>query len=219
MKTLQRPAAERERFIDELPARLDPAMSALGIIFLLVVLGQTLAKESTTLATSLEWAAWCLWALFVAEFVLRLVVAPSRSRFLRTNWWQVLFLALPFLRFLRLVRPLLRGGRVVSSAVRAARSSRLTLTGRLGWLVAVTTIVVLASSQLLYEFADFENYGDALYSAALATVAGEPTHSGTGIGRVLDVLLAIYSVVVFAALAGMLGAFFLEKEPRENIAR
>lgn len=217
MDTLERSEAERERFIDELPERLDPAMSVLGIIFLLVVLGQTLAKGSTALATWLEWASWSLWAVFVAEFALRLVVAPSKSRFFRRNWWQVLFLALPFLRFLRLVRPLLRGGRVVSSAVRAARSSRRTLTGRLGWLIAVTTIVMLASSQLLYEFGDFDRYGDALYAAALATVAGHPTDSPTGLGRVLDILLAIYSVVVFAALAGVLGAFFLEKKAHENI--
>lgn len=217
MKTLDRPEAERERFIDELPERLDPALSVLGIIFLLVVLGQTLADEGSALASWLEWASWSVWALFAAEFVLRLVVAPSKARFFRRNWWQLVFLALPFLRFLRLVRPLLRGGRVVSSAVRAARSSQRTLSGRLGWLTAVTTIVALASSQLLYEFGDFASYGEALYAASLATVAGEPTRSPTGVGRVLDLLLAIYSVVVFAALAGMLGAFFLEKRTHENI--
>ena len=218
MRTLDKPPAERERFIDELPARLDPAMSVLGVIFLLVVLGQTLATEDTALASWLEWAGWALWAVFLAEFLLRFVVAPSKGRFLSRNWWQLAFLALPFLRFLRLVRPLMRGGRVVSSAVRAARSSRRTLTGRLGWLVAVTTIVVLASSQLLYEFGGVETYGDALYAAALATVAGEPTASTTGLGRVLNVLLAIYSVVVFAALAGVLGAYFLTKPSHENIA-
>lgn len=193
-------------------------MSVLGIIFLLVVLGQTLATEDSALASWLEWAGWTLWAVFLAEFLLRLVVAPSKGRFLTKNWWQLAFLVLPFLRFLRLVRPLLRGGRVVSSAVRAARSSRRTLTGRLGWLTAVTTIVILASSQLLYEFGGLATYGDALYAAALATVAGEPTESTTGLGRVLNVLLAIYSVVIFAALAGVLGAFFLVKPTHENIA-
>lgn len=218
VKTLDRPEAERERFIDELPDRLDPAMSALGIIFLLVVLGQGLAEEESAVAGWLEWVGWGLWVAFLSEFLLRLVVAPSRARFMRKNWWQLVFLALPFLRFLRLLRPLLRGGRVVSSAVRAARSSQRTLTGRLGWLTAVTTIVILAGSQLLYEFGGISSYGDALYAAALATISGEPTHSSTGFGRVLDVVLSIYSIVVFASLAGMLGAFFLETRTRENIS-
>jgi voltage-gated potassium channel len=30
---------------------------------------------------------------------------------------------------------------------------------------------------------------------------------------VIEVVLAVYSVVVFASLAGMLGAFFLERRP------
>lgn len=217
VKTLDKPEAERERFIDELPERLDPAMSALGIIFLLVVLGQGLAEERSAVAGWLEGIGWGLWAAFLFEFLLRFVVAPSRARFMKKNWWQLVFLALPFLRFLRLLRPLLRGGRVVSSAVRAARSSQRTLTGRLGWLTAVTTIVILAASQLLYEFGGIESYGDALYAAALATISGEPTHSSTGFGRVLDVVLSIYSIVVFASLAGMLGAFFVETRTRENI--
>ncbi len=38
------------------------------------------------------------------EYAARLVIATDRLRFLRRTWWQLLFLALPFLRFLRLVR-------------------------------------------------------------------------------------------------------------------
>jgi voltage-gated potassium channel len=63
----EKPAAERERYINELPERLDPAMSVLGIIFLLVVLGQTLATEGTTLAVTLTWVSWGLWTIFLVE--------------------------------------------------------------------------------------------------------------------------------------------------------
>lgn len=34
--------------------------------------------------------------------------------------------------------------------------------------------------------------------------------SGAGLAQVLEVVLALYSVVVFATLAGVLGAYFLE---------
>lgn len=204
--------AERQRWAEELLDRLTPVMSALGIIFLLVVLGEQLAHDNSTLSAVLTALGWALWAAFVVEFGARLVVAPDKRRFWRRNWWQLGFLALPFLRVLRLVRAvrLLRTGRVLSSAVRSSRSARSILGSRIGWLAAVSAITVLGSSQLLYEFGSFERYGDALHAAALATVTGEPIGQPGGFTRVLEVLLAGFSVVVFATLAGSLGAYFLE---------
>ncbi|WP_282779110.1 hypothetical protein [Nocardia sp. CC201C] len=108
---------KRQDWAEGLVARLDGPMSALGVVFLFVVLGQTLAR-SPVLVTVLAVSAWGLWLIFAGEFLLRLYVAPRRGRFLRKHWWQVVFLALPFLRFLRLVRLVrfVRAGGVVSSA-------------------------------------------------------------------------------------------------------
>lgn len=209
---LQRDETERERWAEELLDRLTPVMSALGVIFLLVVLGEQLAQENSTLAVVLTALGWLLWAVFLVEFLARLTVAPSKRRFWRRSWWQLVFLVLPFLRFLRLVRAVrfLRTGRVLSSAVRSSRSARSVLGSRVGWLAAVSAITVLGSSQLLYEFSDFTRYGDALHAAALATITGEPVGKADGFARLLEVALAAFSVVVFATLAGSLGAYFLE---------
>lgn len=215
-----RPPEERERLSEEIADRLDKPMTALGVLFLLLVLAETTTDPRDTLATVYMVTGWTIWGAFVAEFALRAVVAPSARRFWKRNWWQVVFLALPFLRFLRIlarirVRPVVRFGRVLSSAVRGTRTAGRKLTGRVGWVAAVTAIVVLASSQLLFEFAGYETYGTALNEAALAAVAGEPLHAGVGIARVIEVVLAVYSVAIFASLAGILGAFFLEEGPSE----
>ncbi|HVM26886.1 MAG TPA: hypothetical protein VM433_04345 [Mycobacteriales bacterium] len=201
----------RERWADVVATRLDGPMSALGMIFLLVVLGQTVAT-SAAVQRPLAWLGWALWAVFVGEFLLRLWVAPSRRRFLGRNWWQVIFLAIPMLRFVRLVLVLraARAGRVVSSAVRSSRSAGRVLSDRLAWLVAVSVIVVLSASQLLFAFGVYDVYGDALHAAALATISGQPMGQDAGLAKVLDVVLSIWSVGVFAALAGTLGAYFLE---------
>lgn len=203
---------ERQRWAEELLDRLTPVMSALGLLFLLVVLSEQLARESSALSTTLAVTGWVLWAVFVAEFVARLVVAPDKRRFWRRNWWQVGFLALPFLRFLRLVRAVrvLRTGRVLSSAVRSSRSARRVLGGRVGWLAAASAITILGSSQLLHEFSGYERYADALHAAALTTITGTPLGRDDGFARFLEVVLATYSVIVFATLAGSLGAYFLE---------
>jgi hypothetical protein len=138
---------EREEWAETLLDRLTPAMSALGVIFVLVVLGEQLARSGSPLSTALTIAGWLLWAVFVMEFVARLVVAPDTGRFWQRNWWQVAFLVLPFLRVLRLIRAvrLLRTGRVLSSTVRGSRSAHSLLGGRLGWFGAVGAITVLGA--------------------------------------------------------------------------
>jgi hypothetical protein len=75
----------------------------------------------------------------------------------------------------------------------------------------VTIVVVLASSQLLFELGDYGSYGDALDDAALATIAGEPFFPDHAALRVVQVVVIAYSVVVFAALAGTVGAVLLER--------
>jgi voltage-gated potassium channel len=204
---VNRSEIDREIWADELLDRLTPVMSALSVVFVLVVIGESLATSGTSLSLGLAVAGWLIWLIFVAEFIARLVVAPKTIEFLKRNWWQVAFLVLPFLRILRLVRTIriLRTGRVLSSAVRSSRSARRALGSRVGWLAVVSAITALGSSQLLYEFEVFDRYGDALHAAALATITGEPLAQPDGFAKVLDVVLASYSVVVFAALAATLG--------------
>jgi voltage-gated potassium channel len=209
-----------ERWADELLDRLTPVMSALSIVFVLIVIGESMADENTTLSLALTLAGWLIWLVFAAEFAARMVLAPDTGAFLKRNWWQILFLILPFLRIFRLVRVMriLRTGRVLSSGIRSSRSASRILGSRVGWLALVSAITVLGSSQLLYEFGVFDRYGDALHAAAMAAITGEPLARPDGFAKILDVALAAFSVVVFASLAGTFGAYFLEtRKPREAV--
>lgn len=205
--------AEREELAERIADRLDVPFTAAGVIFLLLVLAETVSDPSGAVGTVFEVTSWLLWLLFVGEFVLRLVIAPSATRYLRRNWWQVAFLAVPALRFLRALRVLraARVGRVLSSAVRSSRTAGRKLSNRLASLGVVTAVVVLAGSQLLFELGDGRTYGEALHATALATVAGEPIGVDGAVLQVLELVLVAYSVVVFAALAGTVGAFLLER--------
>lgn len=204
---------EREALVERIERRTAPIAAALGIVFVLVVIGENLAQPGSALATAFVAIGWLLWVLFLVEFVFRAVVAPSTRRFLARNWWQIVFLVLPFLRFLHVVRlaRLARAGRIVSSAVRGTRSAGATFRGRLGWLSIVHTVVILAASQLVFEFADVATYGDALYRTALASVAAEPMGLSSVVAKALDVVLALYSLVFFASAAAAFGAYFVER--------
>jgi voltage-gated potassium channel len=202
-----------------LASRLDRPMGMLGVLFLFVVLGQLLVSDpSWTRVLSI--IGWIFWAIFAAEFALRAYVARSQAEFWRRNWWQVIFLLFPFLRFLRALQAarLLRLGRaarvggILSAGIRGSRSAGRLLTGRIGWLAAVTAVVILASSQLLYAMESSTDYSAALYEAAMATITGSGITSTDAFSKALQLVLAIYSVVIFATLAGSLGAFFLQSQ-------
>lgn len=210
----RRSSDEREALTERIADRLDVPITAAGVIFLLLVLAETISAPEGVVGTLFSITSWVLWALFVGEFLLRLVIAPSTSTFLKRNWWQVIFLAVPALRFIRALRVLraARVGRVLSSAIRSSRTAGRKLSSRLTALGVVTIVVVLASSQLLFELGDYGSYGDALNDAALATIAGEPFFPEHAALRVVQIVVVAYSVVVFATLAGTVGAFFLERK-------
>ena len=205
-----------------LAARLDRPMGFLGVAFLFVVLGQLLVTEPGWVRI-LSITGWVFWALFVAEFILRAYIAGFQAAFWRRNWWQVIFLLLPFLRFIRALQALralrvarisrvARVGGILSAGVRGSRSAGRLLSNRIGWLVAVTVVVVLAASQLLYVMGSETDYTTALYEAALATVTGTGITADDPFAKLLQLMLAVYSVAVFATLAGSLGAFFLHDQ-------
>lgn len=204
---------------EALARRLDKPMGIIGVIFLFVVLGQLLATEPATL-TALAIVGWLFWLVFVAEFLLRAYIAGFGSDFWRKSWWQLIFLLVPFLRFfralqaLRLVRVarLARYGSIVSAGVRGSRSAGRLLGSRIGWLCAVTVVVILASSQLLYVTGEHSSYSEALFESAMAAITGTGITGTSNFSRIIQVLLAVYSVAVFATLAGTIGAYFLRKK-------
>jgi len=215
------PASESSRLqvAEALSRRLDRPMGLLGIIFLFVVLGQVLISDAQW---SLVFAVlgWVFWAIFVAEFLLRAYIAQFQRAFWKRSWWQVIFLLVPFLRFFRALQAVrllrvarfARLGGIVSAGVRGSRSAARLLSSRIGWLIALTAVVILAASQLLYAVGSHPIYADALYEASLATITGSGITTNDAFSRTLHVILSIYSVAVFATLAGSLGAFFLRGE-------
>lgn len=219
-------AGWRLRAAEALAVSLDRPMGYLGLIFLFVVLGQLLVTDpGWSLALSIT--GWLFWAIFVGEFLLRAYIARFQKRFWKRNWWQIIFLLVPFLRFfralqsLRLLRfarlsRLARFGGILSAGVRGSRSAGRLLSSRIGTLAAVTLVVILAASQLLYAFTPEDSYSTALYETALATITGSGFTVKTGLSKIVHVTLATYSVAVFATLAGTLGAYFLRGEVAEN---
>lgn len=209
----------RERLAAALERRLDPLMAVLAVVWALLLLYELVAPARQL--RSLALVSNIVWGVFVVEFVAKLVVSGRPGRFLIRHWPSVLFLTLPALRVLRTIRGvralrLLPATRVVGSGYRAVGTARQLLQGRLAFLVVTTLIAIVSGGQLLYVLeagrtGAVTELGEALWWAANLSIAStlvfEPV---TILGRLVALALATYAVVVFAALAAVLGTFFLE---------
>ncbi len=80
-----RTPTEREELAERVAARLDIPISAAGVLLVLVLIADNTTPPDSRLTVVWTVAGWVLWALFVFEFVLRLVIAPSALAFLRRN--------------------------------------------------------------------------------------------------------------------------------------
>jgi voltage-gated potassium channel len=209
----------RERLAAIIEDRLDIPMAVLAVVWAGLVAYDLVAPAA--LREDLALAGNVIWGVFVVEFVLKLSVSGRPLRFLRRRWPSVLFLLLPALRMLRVIRAVralraLPAARVIGSSYRAVGTARNLLQGRLTFLLTATGIAIFSSAQMLYllergRAGGVDRLGDALWWAANLAMTGNLVFDPvTLLGRVLAVVLAAYSVVVFASVAATLGAFFIE---------
>jgi voltage-gated potassium channel len=220
--------AERLSLLRRLDGWLEAPLAALGLAWL----GLLVVELVWGLSPLLEILGLLIWAVFVVEFAVRVVLAPRKLPFLARNWLTALALFVPALRFVRfawVARALfaartargLRLLRVVSSLNRGMGALGASLGRRgFGYVVALTAAVIVAGAAGMYSFerdlpagGGLPDYGAALWwTAMLVTTMGSDYWPRTAEGRVLCLLLALYAFAVFGYVTATLATFFVGRE-------
>lgn len=222
---------ERERWVvlKQLEEWLDIPMLLLSIVWLILVLAELIWGE----AVLFEVFGTIIWIIFICDFALRLMIAPGKLAFLRSNVLTILALAIPALRMFRVLQVfrILRAARgltllrIVGTANHSMNALRRSLGRRgLGYLLLVTLVVALlgAAGMLVFEHArevngGFETYADALWwTAMLLTTVGSGFWPVTAEGRVLALLLSVYGIVVFGYITASFATFFIGQEAQDQ---
>jgi voltage-gated potassium channel len=218
---------QRERAIAQLHVWLEKPMLALSFVWLALLVLQYTAG----LDRSLQTLGAAIWAIFVVEFVVSLVLAPRKLAYLRHNWLTAIALLAPALRLLRIARflrfaRLARAAhgasllRVVSAMNRTMNALRRAMRRRgFGYVATLTVIVAFAGAAGMYAFertapgGGFDSYWTALWwTAMIITTMGSEYWPKTPDGRVLCLVLAIYAFSVFGYVTATLASFFVGRD-------
>jgi voltage-gated potassium channel len=224
----------RERW--KLTARLVRVLEAPMVVLSGVWLLLLIVEFTRGLSPTLQVINDLIWAAFIAQFAVELVIAPERRLYLRKRWITAASLALPAFRLLRLAR-VVRAARVARAA-RGLRLARL-LAGLnrgmgtlargfrrrgLGYLVVLTAMVAFTGAAGMYRFEldapggpGFDSYGSALWwTAMLLTTMGSESWPQTGEGRLLCLALAVYAFAVFGYVTAAIAAFFVDRDAAQR---
>ena len=159
-----------------------------------------------------NWVDWVTWGMFALDYFVRLALAEDRRRYLVRHLLDLLIVALPLLRPLRLLRLL----PLISVLNRRATSL---LRGRVAMYVAVgsTLVAVVAALTVLSvergrPGANIENIGDALWWSAetMTTVGYGDVYPVTAWGRVIAVLLMICGIGLLGTVTATLASWLVD---------
>lgn len=202
----------------------------LGFVWLILLVVELVAG----LNPLLEVLGTAIWVIFIADFALRLALAPHKREYLRQNWLVAISLVVPALRVFRAFRALralratraarsVRLVRVVSSLNRGMNALRRTMSRRnFAYVFVLTAVVTFAGAAGMYAFelsgssGGFSSYGEALWwTAMIMTTMGSAYWPETGEGRALCLLLAFYAFAVFGYVTATLASFFIGRDAEE----
>lgn len=180
----------------------------------------------------LEYASLMIWAIFILDFLIKLILAPVKMQFIKKNMLTAISLLIPALRIFRVFRffRLLRGlrgvrlVRIVSSMNRSMKSLAKTMKRRaFGYVLMLSLIVTFVGAAGMYALEQpnpgFENYGMALWWTAMRVItAGNEFNPVTTEGRGLALLIAIFGYTIFGYVTATFASFFIGRDAEEKDA-
>ena len=192
--------------------RTEWPMVALSLLFLMVIIlpfARPLTDIENSALRSLDIA---LWAIFAIDYLIRLGLALDRRRFFRTHWFDLLVVAVPFVRPLRIVR--------VISLVMATgrRAGNLVVQEVLIFVLLFAAIITSTCAIVAYHFeksapgSNIHSLADGFWWAltTVTTVGYGDKYPVTGAGRMVAVVLMITGIALMGTVTAAIAAKFVD---------
>ncbi len=193
-------------------ARTEWIMVALSIMFLVVIIlpyAHPLSRTEDQLLRSIDVVVW---GIFAVDYLLRLLIAAERTKFITTHLFDLLVVAVPFMRPLRLVR-------VVSLVVATGRrAGNLVIQQVMIYVLLLAAIIMSTCAVLVYHFeqasseSNIHSLADGFWWAmtTVTTVGYGDRFPVTAEGRVVAVALMITGIALMGSITAAIAAKFVD---------
>lgn len=203
----RRMTQDRWRKLTEWPLLLVAA------VFLTAYSIQVIGNLPDQRAAVLNAVIWVTWGVFVIDYVAQLILAERRAHWFVRNLHELVILALPVLRPLRLLR-LVTVVRVLQRFAGATLRGRV-LTYVLGSAILLTYVGALAvlDAEENAPGANIKSFGDALWWAVvtITTVGYGDRYPITTLGRFVAVGLMVGGVAVIGVVTASVASWLVEQ--------
>ncbi|GAA1238436.1 potassium channel family protein [Prauserella halophila] len=158
-------------------------------------------------------AMWVVWGVFAADYLIRLALSRRRGRFVLRNLFDLVVIAVPMLRqlrVLRLVTVLILINRRVQARVRGQVVAYVT---GATVLVGVSAALAVLEVERYAPDSTITSFGDALWwTMTTITTVGYGDYSPvTGEGKLIATGLMLAGIALLGVVTGSIASWFVEK--------
>jgi voltage-gated potassium channel len=162
---------------------------------------------------------WVVYALFLIDVIFGLATSKDRKQYLRTHPLEVISVALPVLRPIRLLRLVTVGSMVIQ---RVAVGKQFAITVKVflfSILIAYISAVQITIIERPIEGSNIRSFGDGLWWAltTVTTVGYGDRFPTTTEGRVIAFALMLVGISLMGVVTASVAAWFVKMSQNEDI--
>jgi voltage-gated potassium channel len=216
-----KPSGGRHDLVDRIERATKYPMALLGIAWLVIAIVVVTAKINGMASIWLVGSLFVLWAVLLAEYLVRLVVTPDRRGYLKRRWVEPATVALPPLQGWHLVGIEKMGLLLREAQLRVAAILRHHSLFRV-LIAAAGTLFLGAWLLLLFEEnakgSNIHSYPDALWWAivTVTTVGYGDRYPVTDGGRAVAVVLMLLGIGLIGVLTATVASVFVKEHTDAN---
>ena len=176
------------------------------------------AEISITTQNRLEIVQWSIWMLFALDIVFGIWKSSNKKSYFKTHPLEILSVALPFLRPLRLLRVVSFGALVIQ---KIAVGKQLAITFKVflfSILIAYIAAIQITITERDVPTSNIKSFGDGLWWAVttVTTVGYGDKFPTTSMGRVLAVGLMLVGISLMGVITASVAAWFVKMSQDES---
>lgn len=187
-----------------------------AILFLIAYATQIIARPDGFLSIACELILYATWAVFVVDYITRLIIAENRWRWFYRHLLDLAIVVLPMLRPLRLMR-------FLTVLALIGRNTGNMLRGRVVlYTVGATMLTIFIASLAVFDaengIGDIANFPDAVWWAfvTITTVGYGDFYPVTLTGRITAVGLMIGGLALIGVVTATLASWIVERVADQN---